>query len=771
MKKFYAFISVLLILTAAAFADVSVKKLADGQVEVTFFYGNPRASEVVIAGDFTDWQNGALPMTKTDKGWTFVKTVPAGTVMKYKFISDGNWTADIKAPDTVDDGFGGKNGLVDVDTLVAASVPAAAAEDASAAKKANIKFMTWTVTGIQSKFRTQGVVDSTKKGMDFDSATIGVKSYNKLTGNLLPDMPFYVEIALAETELENGYAANTKLLYLAQKDRYGRDTVSIEDGLKSAFTGLLTNPVSYLSKADDNTTASAGPGSNPYLGHLKFGINSPYINWYTGFNYAKADVRQAVIWKTLDGNWDAGYQHVGGFNSFALGSKLQHILGEDVTLDAGFAPNRSADRKGTKYGYWGWAGVKYEDLAVDFQSNGMYNGDYIFEDPVEHDFIIGAKDKFGGFSVAAQALASTHQMNSADCAAADSSGVIDYFGYSTDVFYRTNTFDGIQNMAAEAKVGYDDPDKFFGVTADYRMRGAQASMLFLRENHDDGTFDLSETLGRLNSQNIGLTGYVKPIDALKIDLDASAKLPLEKLTSSSDVVQGYATYCPSWYLTRCSDEMAPVFLVNGGAEFMVKPTVTYDISDNMSVSAYGKMYYSAYDWESGIDSAEANKYTASDSAFLFQRAGVSFSAKKINDIVKGVDVYYGLDNRNSVRLFNTLVGDVKLPSDITASAAIGIKTVKDTDAAAGYDKDTNNPFAFAIGVSKKLSKIQKPIVYTEFVYNMDPYKNFGDGQDNLALEDSNVSKRWDKEASVGKRDAVDWYDGYAALRVGMRWDF
>ena len=118
MKKLFAFISVFLILSAAnLFADVSVKKLSDGNVEVTFFYGNPRASEVVIAGDFTNWQNGALPMTKTDKGWTFTKVVPAGTIMKYKFISDGNWTADIKAPDTIDDGFGGLNGLVDVDAL------------------------------------------------------------------------------------------------------------------------------------------------------------------------------------------------------------------------------------------------------------------------------------------------------------------------------------------------------------------------------------------------------------------------------------------------------------------------------------------------------------------------------------------------------------------------------------------------------------------------------------------------------------------------------
>jgi hypothetical protein len=772
MKKCYAFIAVLLILTAAAFADVSVKKLADGQVEVTFFYGNPRASEVVVAGDFTDWQNGALPMTKSDRGWTLVKTVPAGTVMKYKFISDGNWTSDIKAPDTVDDGFGGKNGLVDVDALAAASAPAGTAADASPSKKADIKFMTWTVAGTQAKFRTQGVVDKSKKGMDFDSATIGVKSYNKLTGNLLPDMPFYVEIALAETELDDAYSSNNPI-YLAQKSASGAnvDTVNIEDGIKQFFTGILTNPVAYLGRTDDNSDDDDGPGSNPYLGHLKFGINSPWVNWYNGFNYAKPDVRQAVIWKTVDGNWDAGYQHIGGFNSFSLGSKIQHIFGEDVTLDAGFAPNKTGDRKGTKYGYWGWAGVKYEDLAVDFQSNGMYNGNYLFDDPVEHDFIIGAKDKFGGLSVAAQALIATHQMSSAQITANGASSQADYFGYSTDVFYRTNTFDGIQNIAAEAKIGYDGPSKLFGITADYRMRGAQASMLFLRENHDDGTFDLSKTLGELNSQNVGLTGYITPVEPLTISLAATAEMPLEKLSMDNTLVQGYVSDSAwtGWYKTRCGSDMMPLFGVTGGAEYVATPTVSYKLSDNMSLSAYGTVKYNAYQCDS--DSLYSNEYAASDSSFLFKRAGATFSVKDVNSVINGIAVYYGLDNSNSVRLFNTLVGSVKLPGSITATAAVGVKTVKNTDAAANYDKNINNPFAFALGAAKKLSRIQKPVVYAQFVYNMDPYKNFGDGQDNLALEDANVSARWDKAATVGDKDAVDWYDGYAAVRVGIRWDF
>ena len=68
MKKLFAFISLFLLLgIGSAFADVTVKKLADGNVEVTFFYGNPRATEVLLAGDFNNWQNGAEAMPTPDR--------------------------------------------------------------------------------------------------------------------------------------------------------------------------------------------------------------------------------------------------------------------------------------------------------------------------------------------------------------------------------------------------------------------------------------------------------------------------------------------------------------------------------------------------------------------------------------------------------------------------------------------------------------------------------------------------------------------------------
>ena len=763
MKKLLSFISAFLVLGAVAFADVSVKKLDDGKVEVRFFYGNPRAQEVVIAGDFTNWQNGALPMTKVEKGWEFVTTVPAGTVMKYKFISDGNWTEDLREPDKVDDGFGGFNGLVDVDVMVAAL---GGGSDGAPKGKTNVKFMSWTMVGTQAKFLTQGASDATKKGMDLDSVSVGLKSYDKLTGSLFGTMPFYVEIALAETELDDAYSSNSPI-YLLRKGTDGTDTVALKDGLFNALNGLFTSPVAYLSKASKNAGEDNGPGSNPYLGHLKFGVETPWVNYMTGFNYAKHNVRQAIIWKTVDGNWDAGYQHVGGFASFSLGNNIAHLLdSEGITLDAGFAPNMTADRKGTKTGYFGWIGAKWNDIAFDFQSNGMYDGDYIFTKPVEHDFILGAKGKFAGFSAAAQALLSTHQMSSEEITAAGASSQADYFGYSTDVFYRTNTFDGIQNIAAEVQLGYEDEDKLFGVTADYKLRGAQASMLYLRENHDDGTFDLSETLGALNTQNIALSAYYNPLEELALNLGVNATLPLQNLDSTDALVAGYTSDSAwtGWYAKRCGADMMPWF-DKTGVELEFNPSASYVLDEEFtfSLDACAKLDLSK---EGGV----ACKYSASDSAFLFKKAGFTFNWAADGDVVKGLTAYYGFDNSNAARLFNTLAASVNLPFDITASAGFGLKTVKGTEAGQAFNKDANNMIGGFVGCAKKLKILQSPTLYAQFVYNMDPYKNFGDGQDQFALDGANLSGRWDKGAAVGDIDAVDFYDGKAAVRVGLRWD-
>ena len=778
MKKLFAFISILAVAAAALFADVSAKKNADGTVDVTFFYGNPRASEVLLAGDFTSWQDGALPMTKGEKGFSITRTFKMGEEARYKFISDGNWTTDLRAPAFVDDGFGGKNAHIVVADLVAGD------GDDSGAAKAKINFVSWTMMGVQANYLTQNAKDSKDKGLDLDSVTIGLKSYDKFTGNFVPNAPFYIEIALAEREMED-YDGNTseKLNYLYRQTKFGNDSVSWEDGFKNLVNGIFANPVAYLSGTTNNENGEAGPGTNPFLGHLKFGWNTPYINFLTGFNYAKPDVRQSVIWTTVCSSWDAGYHHVGGFNVFSLGSKAVAALEEATgfTFDIGFAPNKTADRKGTKYGYWGWFGMSKDNLVIDFQTNGMYDG-LLFDDPVEHDFILGAKDEFevgdGKLSIAAQGLIATHQKDSAELVAINKKdnpksttpNVADYFGYSTDVWYRTGDFDGIQNMAGAIKVGYKAD--LFDVNVGYRFRGVQASMLYLRENHDDGTFDLSDTLGVLNSQAINFNGALNLLDgALGINLGATAEMALEKIEKADDACTVYNAQTPSWWTARgFNDYDAPLFQREGGAEFTFKPAVTYALEDyGISIGAYADMNYQAYQWTDGLKDEDANKYGASYSAFRFKKAGATFSMKPDSDIVKGVNVYYGLDMSNKVKYFNTLIGQVKFPMDITANLAIGIKTENTASADKSFDSDTNNPFAFALGVSKQFKAMKKPVVYAQFVYNMDPFKHFGDGQDALNLDRANVNGSWAKEGS-GSIDPVDWYDGRAAMRVGIRWD-
>lgn len=860
MKKLFAFISVFLMLSAAMFADVSAKKNADGSIAVTFFYGNPRATEVLLAGDFTNWQEGALPMEKGEKGFSLTVNFKAGEEGRYKFISDGNWTTDLKAPDFVDDGFGGKNSHIVIDDLVGGA-------DDGDAKKAKINFISWTMIGVQGNYWTQDGEATTKeyksgnitynkstggieKGLDLDSVTIGMKSYNKFAGNFLPNCPVYIEIALAETEMED-YAGNKvdNLNYLYRQDQYGNDIVSLEDGLKNLVSGLVASPVAYMAKSTNNNKVAAdgevqgtsfgsipGPGSNPFLGHLKFGFNTPYINFVTGFNYAKPSIRDSITWTTVSGNWDAGYQHIGGFNIFSLGDKAAAFLEEKTgwTFDIGFAPNKTADRKGSKYGYWGWAGVSKDELAIDFQTNGMYDGDYIFYEPVEHDFILGAKDTFavgeGKLNVAAQGLLATHQMSSEKLVERGASNTTDYFGYSTDVLYRNHDINGIQNFAGNLTAGYKAEK--FEVNGEYRFRGAQASMLYVRENHDDATFDLSDQLGVLNEQRASVSATVTPIEGLSIGLNASAKTALQKLhgtkngliinddgngnvsysigtVEDSDVAYAYSNSKTegrqSWYDDRFDDNRA-LYDIDGGAYYTIKPSVGYEFADlGLSLNAYAKMNYSDYDfyedvyigsdgkWTRGSRVGNylksSNKFGSTESQFRVANAGLTASKKFDSDVLKGIDLYYGFDNSNSARLFNTLVGQVKLAGNFTVTLAAGLKTVNDNDAAkaAGYldnttidyinktvtitegNKDLNNPFAFAVGVSKQFDKFKKPTAYAQFVYNTDPFKHFGDGQDQLNLDGANVNGSVEKE-KTGNIDPVDWYEGRAAVRVGIRWD-
>ena len=421
-------------------------------------------------------------------------------------------------------------------------------------------------------------------------------------------------------------------------------------------------------------------------------------------------------------------------------------------------------------------------------------------------------------------------MSSEEIVERGASNTTDYFGYSTDVYYRNNDINGIQNFAGNATVGYKAEK--FEVNGEYRFRGAQASMLYVRENHDDATFDLSDQLGVLNEQRAAVSATVKPIEGLSIGVDVKAKMALQKLHTTktgvkvtknddgtesysigtvedSDVAYAYSNNSAegrqSWYDDRFDDNRA-LYDIDGGAYWTFKPSVNYELADlGLTIGAYTKMNYSDYDfyedaylndsgkWAYGSRVGNylksSNKFGSTESQFRLSNIGVTASKKFDSDVLKGIDVYYGFDNTNGARLFNTLVGQVKFAKNFTVTLAAGLKTVNDNEAAktAGYkdkvtfndnftavtinkgNSDLNNPFAFAVGVAKQFDKLKKPTVYAQFVYNTDPFKHFGDGQDQLNLDGANVKGSVEKE-SAGNIDPVDWYDGRAAVRVGVRWD-
>jgi 1,4-alpha-glucan branching enzyme len=75
----------------------------------TFRLIDPDAKQVLLAGDFTGWQKGAVPMKKEGNGlWT--KTVELGPGLhSYLFIVDGQWREDRECPTRTANPFGGQN--------------------------------------------------------------------------------------------------------------------------------------------------------------------------------------------------------------------------------------------------------------------------------------------------------------------------------------------------------------------------------------------------------------------------------------------------------------------------------------------------------------------------------------------------------------------------------------------------------------------------------------------------------------------------------------
>ncbi|MCB9754757.1 MAG: hypothetical protein H6713_32885 [Myxococcales bacterium] len=80
----------------------------------TFTYADNGESSVELRGDFKPdgWDNGA-PLTKRGATWSVTVEIPWDAQVQYKFVLNGSeWILDPDNPDSIDDGLGGMNSLL-----------------------------------------------------------------------------------------------------------------------------------------------------------------------------------------------------------------------------------------------------------------------------------------------------------------------------------------------------------------------------------------------------------------------------------------------------------------------------------------------------------------------------------------------------------------------------------------------------------------------------------------------------------------------------------
>lgn len=87
----------------------------DDEGYIIIRYYNPEAEYVMIAGDFTDWDPEILEMYDIGDGWWEAVLELEPGIYQYKFVVNGEeWVFDPNAFAYIDDGFGGKNSVIEV---------------------------------------------------------------------------------------------------------------------------------------------------------------------------------------------------------------------------------------------------------------------------------------------------------------------------------------------------------------------------------------------------------------------------------------------------------------------------------------------------------------------------------------------------------------------------------------------------------------------------------------------------------------------------------
>lgn len=99
--------------------QVAAERKSELVVLVRLIFSQPQAASVAVAGDFNGWNPDRTPLQRTDGGmWTATIPLKPGRY-QYMFVVDGKqWLVDPLASDESFDGFGAKNAVLDVESVL-----------------------------------------------------------------------------------------------------------------------------------------------------------------------------------------------------------------------------------------------------------------------------------------------------------------------------------------------------------------------------------------------------------------------------------------------------------------------------------------------------------------------------------------------------------------------------------------------------------------------------------------------------------------------------
>ena len=156
MPGVYILVLALFVLVSCAEAPPA-GTVSDGEVAVTFTCqpsGTPGG--IYLAGTFNDWNDSSDQMADDDGDGTYeiMLLLESGTY-QYKFVQDGQWFEDPSSEEYTDDGFGGRNSVLNVPSGVNEMVVGAGrgktAERVKPAKKA-------TAGTVEVTFLFEGII-------------------------------------------------------------------------------------------------------------------------------------------------------------------------------------------------------------------------------------------------------------------------------------------------------------------------------------------------------------------------------------------------------------------------------------------------------------------------------------------------------------------------------------------------------------------------------------------------------------------------------------